>query len=355
MSRFSGNAVYRDYDWLYRHYVELGLSQKEIAQIVGCKPATINYYIWTYGLKELRVTPLYSSKEYLYQKYIVDGLSVAEIARELGCSHDTVTYWLKKYGLKKPVKHIKGCCKACDYNLLYDLYVNKGLSISKISKILGVRRRIVSSRLEEFGINKRPLSHVQLLVNGKNPEELPIYDYEWLRHHYVELRLSKKDIAAMFGIDPGTVHKALRDFGIRVRGNSEAKLDPNKPRDIENMLRNWSVANQRPVVLERDNYTCKLCGSRKKLQVHHIVPFQTIIQLCIEKYGRLFNLEADEGKIAFVQYVIKNDRLFNSLDNLETQCFNCHRHKTHKQDPTQSAGKPYSSKEASETIESIAL
>jgi len=58
---------------------------------------------------------------------------------------------------------------------------------------------------------------------------------------------------------------------------------------------NWD--RQRVLALQRDKHTCQGCGSTKRLQVHHIVPFVTF-----DTYRRA-----------------------NELKNLKTLCCSCHK------------------------------
>jgi 5-methylcytosine-specific restriction endonuclease McrA len=50
----------------------------------------------------------------------------------------------------------------------------------------------------------------------------------------------------------------------------------------------------RPKVLERDNYTCKMCGNKEELHVHHIIPIKeggsddltNLITLCVNCHSK---------------------------------------------------------------------
>lgn len=62
-------------------------------------------------------------------------------------------------------------------------------------------------------------------------------------------------------------------------------------------------------VFTRDNYMCKNCGSNKKIESHHIVPFHVIT----EKYA-----------IKTIPEALMCEELWN-INNGVTLCKNCHR------------------------------
>lgn len=70
---------------------------------------------------------------------------------------------------------------------------------------------------------------------------------------------------------------------------------PSYRRQLE-LNRDWLARNEwRKAVLERDNYTCQLCGNKERLETHHIVPI-----------------------------LIVPERIFD-LSNGQTLCYECHK------------------------------
>lgn len=77
--------------------------------------------------------------------------------------------------------------------------------------------------------------------------------------------------------------------------NNRGENNPNwKGGRSEYRGENWKI--QRKKALERDNYTCQLCGSKQNLEVHHIIPFNDF----------------------------KSYEKANELNNLVTLCKSCH-------------------------------
>lgn len=178
---------------------------------------------------------------------------------------------------------------------------------------------------------------------------LVIQRYSWtkslLKELYLNQKLSLREICRFTNANPqGTksLRKAMRRYGIRIRHGSEAvrtqwknaderrkkiselakknlshwsggKWQRRNPEKIKRLAKRFSRERIRennpnwkggmsfygvewlevkPVILKRDNRTCQICGKRKQLHVHHIIPF-------VESHD-------------------------NGLDNLVTVCQRCH-------------------------------
>lgn len=74
-------------------------------------------------------------------------------------------------------------------------------------------------------------------------------------------------------------------------------------------------------IMERDKFKCTLCGSIKKLQVHHTTPLSSLIEQVKQKYNidSFSNLTSEEC-YPFVQEVVNN----HTLDMGITVCCRCH-------------------------------
>jgi len=64
-----------------------------------------------------------------------------------------------------------------DKEWLYDMYENKMMSISEISKIIGCSRKIISEKLNKYNIQKRTMSEEQLKNKSKRMNEIKIDDF----------------------------------------------------------------------------------------------------------------------------------------------------------------------------------
>lgn len=72
-------------------------------------------------------------------------------------------------------------------------------------------------------------------------------------------------------------------------------------------------------IYQRDNWTCQECGSKKKIDAHHIEPVHSLIK----ELTKNKNFNSDEEKIEWLleQPKIKDDKLKNG----KTLCRDCHK------------------------------
>jgi len=87
---------YHNRDWLWGHYIELGESAPSIAEKVGCDHSTINNWLHKLDIPIRWHNELYHNKEWLYIHYVKQQKSIRVIAREIGCGHSVVRKWLHK-------------------------------------------------------------------------------------------------------------------------------------------------------------------------------------------------------------------------------------------------------------------
>ena len=64
--------------------------------------------------------------------------------------------------------------------------------------------------------------------------------------------------------------------------------------------------------MKRDNFCCQLCGSKKNLQVHHIVPFKKILSDIISEHPE-YNIENNKEEL---YKIAVTDSRFLDLNNL---------------------------------------
>jgi thymidylate synthase (FAD) len=152
--------------------------------------------------------------------------------------------------------------------------------------------------LAVYGSLERPIA-----TNGT----LAYRDRTWLERHYRDGDLSQEEIAELAGVSPHTIRSWIRKHGLQKplgswtigrepwnKGKryhagwrhtpetrqrlSEQKSGPRNPRwrggiTPQGIVIRRQVEPLRPVVFERDDYTCRLCGRRGgKLEVHHLLP-----------------------------------------------------------------------------------
>lgn len=224
------------------------------------------------------------SREKLFQLYCEEKLSSPKIATILGCSCQTVLNLLRTHGIGVRDRHNCQNIFKVSKDILVYLYVNQKNSLRVVAGKLGVTDETVRRRMAYFGISRRLKTENFGAHNKGKKTSLK-----------VRLKLSK------------TRKKLFKDGKIRHwnKGNYTPEKTRNKISGTLLMGREPAPSfygkdwiKQRTSCLQRDNYTCQQCESMKNLQVHHWEPYR-------------FSVD-------------------NSLENLVTLCFKCHRRK-HKE------------------------
>lgn len=91
-----------------------------------------------------------------------------------------------------------------DKDYLVDLYVNQGLSMKRISKILNCGQTTIFSRINKYGIKSRP---------AVKPKKTPPKRETLVKLHK-EQGLTYKQISKRFGVDRNLVAKWMSDYNI---------------------------------------------------------------------------------------------------------------------------------------------
>lgn len=333
---------------LEKLYIKELKTTREIAKIYQCSPHTVVRRLRSFNI-EVRPTGNYKDKEYHFVsplKQVVNNdeelislfnayTPLREIAKKLGVCVHAVERRIKELKLTRD----NGKMMSRDFydsskdEIIKNLY-EKGKSTTEIGSEIGVSHTYIMSHLEHMGIKRRTLSDSQFAYkNKKKPKELD--SYEELFDLYVIDKLSKKDIGKLLSVDPGTVNTALMKFNIPIRGNSEAKKGLYIGKDAGNYkdgrtplymrLRMYFRIWQARERLKIDKRTCQICGSKKKLHVHHIRPFKEIFEEILSEHKEL-----DVQKDSDVLYeIMVNDSRMNNISNLITYCKECHLFKVH--------------------------
>ena len=179
-----------------------------------------------------------------------------------------------------------------DKKILERLYVDEGKSIIMISKIFEISNSLVLHHLRKHGIKTR--------IRGDYNSAVEFFkDKKFLVEKYVLKAMSLPEIAKEMNCSDDCVLNWLKKHNIPRRTKKEALTGKPKPAYMIPIFRerakkqkgskngNWKggVTSKhhsfrtsgdylifQKAIWERDNYTCVLCFSWKKPQVHHIFP-----------------------------------------------------------------------------------
>ena len=91
--------IYTYYNFLFWHYVVLGISPRKIGRMYGTNYNTIRNWLKKFNIK--REKPLYENKKWIYNLYIELKKSTPEIGKICGVSHTTIKNWLIKFNISR--------------------------------------------------------------------------------------------------------------------------------------------------------------------------------------------------------------------------------------------------------------
>ena len=335
---------------LFDLYINKQLTCNDISKLINIKPGKVLWWIKKFKIP-VRSTGNIKGKVYHFKAHnkinfdnkrlaevYLSGYTMKEMEKIFHCSKDAIRNQAKRLGLKRSpeiCKQLLSTAKAdtSKDDLIISLY-EQGLSSTEISNILGWSSVTILNHLHKTNKESRSLSESQFVYNKKEyPADLD--NFEKLYDMYISNHMSKKDIGIQYNVAPSVVDNRLKKLGIKVRGNSEARKGlyvgekhPNWKGGRTGLymrMREYFAVNQIKDVLKRDHYTCQLCGSKKKLQVHHIISFKHIFEEILNEHPDLDIIKNEHE----LYDVMRNDHRLNDMNNLITYCKDCHLFKVH--------------------------
>ncbi|HEV2269621.1 MAG TPA: HNH endonuclease [Steroidobacteraceae bacterium] len=222
-----------------------------------------------------------------------EGMSTVDIARVLDISQPTASAWTK--GVCAPIKNARTVRKTQVLPVLERLY-REGRSIPEIAGITGVPASTLFDWRRELEVPKNPRSAYVTAELRERISKTASRDPDgraklWAAKLYVENLLSTTEIAGVLHVTAPTISDWLRKMNVRVRTEytlrererlREANLGEKRwnwkggiTPDRIRLRTSLDMKLARECCFERDNYTCRSCGTRGgKLNAHHIWPFQ---------------------------------------------------------------------------------
>ena len=243
------------------------------------------------------------SKEDLESMYIGEHMAQWQIAEEIGCSQGYVYNMMKYYNIKTRGSVIFTPQQRASISDEIEQRYKNGETQEQIAKEVGYSRRHVSEILHERG--------VQIRGRGKYTPHQRALIYDKIEQEYKDGK-STYQIAKEFGYSRSRIEIILQERGVqtRVTGGTithqeMALITADKIQDcidkgmnqhqiaehfnvsdwkifdlaekfnIPGMVNNLRFADPdyidwRDEVIIRDNYTCQMCGSQERPEVHHI-------------------------------------------------------------------------------------
>lgn len=114
-----------DHDWLYEQHVVKGRPPHDIAKDIGCVAAAVRKRLIGFDIfKPVKrpewagTFPQLRDRQWLQQEYAQNGRSAKDIAQELGCSPASVSYNLREFGIARHTRWPNGhrkprVCRRC--------------------------------------------------------------------------------------------------------------------------------------------------------------------------------------------------------------------------------------------------
>ncbi len=199
-------------------YVRQKLPASEIGKLFDRTHSSICYWLKFYGIKPrttseavklfVKKKKIKIPKEDLVELYEKRKLAPSKIAKVFGCKMTTILNRLREYKIKvRPsnCRFVKMSKKE-----LVELYTKQGLTTFEIAEKYNCCQATVWKRLKPFEIKARQPRSPSSNVPSK----------QTLLHLYAKKRLSTWEIEKQYGFSRSTVHRKLKEYGIKTRSQA---------------------------------------------------------------------------------------------------------------------------------------
>lgn len=172
---------------LYNLYVIQNKNRNEVCKSLNISTVILDKLLHKYNIEKAKEHSFTITKEQLYQDYIIDNMKLKDVAKKYNVCIGCVIEKLAKFSIKKDrALIIKNNSKYTniDPNQLRELYINKNMAASEISKILGISPTHIQRLLKKFNIIKTPEQFKEMQIRINN--EIYARRTEEQRQHKVE-------------------------------------------------------------------------------------------------------------------------------------------------------------------------
>lgn len=174
--------------------------------------------------------------ELIIDMYVNQGMSLVKIGKILNAHPETITKRLKEKNIT-----IKSSAQASreaieiqvDIEKMVDMYVNQKIKVAEIGKKLNIHRDTVRRKLRSLGVRMQSQREAHTI-------ELDIVKLEDM---YVNQKMSTTQIGKIMGVNPKTILNRLKILGIPRRSKSEVNALRNTQKKKDCSRNNMSTRN----------------------------------------------------------------------------------------------------------------
>jgi 5-methylcytosine-specific restriction endonuclease McrA len=162
-----------------------------------------------------------------------------------------------------------------------NLYVNEKKSMDFIADKYSTSQPTIKRILTERGVRIRGSNETK---KGVSNHRLIRLDNDIIINRYSSEFISMNELSKDFGVSGSVIKRILDECGVKTRTISEhaaarfGSLNPNYKSDISDETRlerrdPYKAKRWKMAIKDRDDNECQCCGSKNKIEVHHIMPF----------------------------------------------------------------------------------
>ena len=300
-------------EWLYNEYVINNKSREQIAEEANVSLATVKEYIRKWQIYKPKLT---IKKDDLIS-LIEQGYTTSQIAEKYNCHPGSIFRYYRRYNIEQrnPDIYVQyDDTNDAEYIRLY----NEGKSTLDIAKMYNTTATAIRSHLLHNGIARRnPIERMWTYHKKEIPQDFN--DYQKLYNLYIIQNLSKAELMKRYNCTYEIINRVLKSHGL-IETNDNTRTITSLSKRVRTYFNKLT-----PIVLNRDNNTCQLCGCHDNLQVHHVVSFKHIFHsILADNPDKNVIDDFDE-----LYDICINDKDLNNTDNLITYCKECHMNKIH--------------------------